>query len=162
MITQLYTFSAGSYVVAEDWNANFRTLYKANVAHEEAITDAQDQIAFPNSDLTELFDALHGQLNSFAIPGNTVTIAPEYEYYKILSPGQDLVINIPDSMAGEARVLLNVQETRTLMPFIINYSGTQNISYGFYKYMYFRPGYYYVMLHVSNGLAQAKVIWTGV
>jgi hypothetical protein len=162
MITELYTFSPSSYVVAEEWNANFRTLYKVNVAHEEAITDAQAQVAFPNSDLTSLFSAVRNQLNSFAIPGNTVAIAPEYEYYKILSSGQDLVINIPDSMAGEARVLLNVQETRTLMPFIINYSGTQNISYGFYKYMYFRPGYYYVMLHVSNGLAQAKVIWTGV
>ena len=162
MITQLYTFSAGSYVVAEEWNANFRTLYKANLAHTEAITDAYAQIAFPTSDLSDLFSAVNSQLNSFAIAGNSVTVAPECEYYKTLSSGEDLVINIPTGLSGEARVLIRIQEDRSLLPFSVNYSGTSSINYGFYSYNYFRAGYYYIMIYETNGIAQVKLIWTGV
>ena len=162
MITELYTFSPSSYVVAEEWNANFRTLYNVNIAHLEAITDANSTIAFPNSDLTDVFNAVRSQLNSFAIPGNTVTIAPECEYYKTLANGQDLVINIPTGLNAEARVLIQIQEDRSLLPFSINYPGTTRINYGFYNYNYFRSGYYYVMIYESNGVAQVKLIWTGV
>jgi signal recognition particle subunit SRP54 len=37
MITELYTFSPSSYVVAEEWNGNFRVLYNTTLAHMEAI-----------------------------------------------------------------------------------------------------------------------------
>jgi hypothetical protein len=162
MITELYVFSPSSYVVAEEWNANFRVLYNTTLAHMEAITDAQATIAFPDSDLTDVYNAVRSQLNSFAIPGNTVTVAPECEYYKTLANGQDLVINIPTGLNAEARVLIRIQEDRTLLPFSINYDGTVDIDYGFYDYLYFRSGYYYVMIYETNGLAQAKLIWTGV
>lgn len=160
MITQLYTFSPGSYVVAEEWNANFRTLYNVNVAHLEAITDANSTIAFPNSDLTDVFNAVRSQLNSFAIPGNTVTVAPECEYYKTLANGQDLVINIPQGLNSEARVLIMIQENRSLLPFSVNYSGTKIINH--YNNYVFRPGYYYIMIYETNNVAQVKLIWTGV
>lgn len=160
MITQLYVFSPGSYVVAEEWNANFRTLYNVNIVHLEAITDANSTIAFPNSDLTDVFNAVRSQLNSFAIPGNTVTVAPECEYYKTLANGQDLVINIPQGLNSEARVLIMIQENRSLLPFSVNYSGTKIINH--YNNYVFKPGYYYIMIYETNNVAQVKLIWTGV
>lgn len=160
MITELYTFSPSSYVVAEEWNVNFRVLYNTTLAHIEAIDDAQANIAFPNSDLTGVYNAVRSQLNSFAIPGNTVTVAPECEYYKTLASGQDLVINIPTGLNAEARVLIRIQENRSLLPFSVNYSGTKIISH--YNNYVFRAGYYYVMIYETNGVAQVKLIWTGV
>ena len=108
MITQLYTFSAGSYVVAEEWNANFRTLYKANLAHEESIVDMQTQVALSNGDLTELFSVINSQFNSFAIAGNSVTVAPECEYYKTLAGGQELIIDLGNLSDAETRILINL------------------------------------------------------
>lgn len=160
MITELYVFSPSSYVVAEEWNANFRVLYNTVSAHMEAITDAQATIAFPNSDLTGVYNAVRSQLNSFAIPGNTVTVAPECEYYKTLASGQDLVINIPTGLNAEARVLIRIQEDRSLLPFSVNYDGTLIVNH--YNNFVFRSGYYYVMIYETNGVAQVKLIWTGV
>lgn len=162
MITQLYAFSSGSYVVAEEWNTNFRTIYKANVLHAEAITDAQNSIAFSNSDLSDVYAAIKTKPNSHNIAGNTVVVAPEQEYYKVLSNGQDLVINIPTGLNAETRILIQLQEDRSLLPFSVNYDGTSIINYGFYNYNYFRSGYYYIMIYETNGVAQVKLIWTGV
>lgn len=164
MITELYTFSPGAYVVADEWNANFNVLYKTNLAHLEAITDANSTIAFPNSDLSALFASVRGQPNSFYISGNTVILSPECEYYKSLNPGNALVININENMNAESRILVYLPEVRTFLDefFVINYSGTKNIDFGFYGYEYFRPGYYYIMIYESNGVAQIKLIWTGV
>lgn len=162
MITELYVFSPGSYVVADEWNANFRVLSKTTILHEEAITDAYNDIAFPNSDLSAVFAAVKSQPNSSAIPGNTVTVAPEQEYYKTLSNGEDLTINIPTGLNAESRILIRTQEDRTLIPFAVNYDGTTDISYGHYNYDYFRAGYYYIMIYETNGVAQVKLIWTGV
>lgn len=158
MITQLYTFSAGSYVVAEEWNANFRTIHQANVLHEEAITDMQTQIALSNGDLTELFSVIKGRFNSNAIGGDSVTVAPECEYYKTLSSGEDLVINIPTGLSGEARVLIRTQEDRPLKPFTINYSGTKQESLG--TLATFPTGTYMLFIFEANGLAQIKVTKT--
>ena len=160
MITELYTFSPSSYVVAEEWNANFRVLYQTTLAHIEAIADAQATIAFPDSDLTGVYNAVRSQLNSFAIPGNTVTVAPECEYYKTLASGQDLVINIPTGLNAEARVLIRIQEDRSLLPFSVNYDGTLIVDH--YNNFVFRAGDYYVMIYETNGVAQVKLIWTGV
>lgn len=160
MITELYTFSPSSFVVAEEWNANFRVLYNTVSAHMEAIVDAQATIAFPDSDLTGVYNAVRSQLNSFAIPGTTVTVAPECEYYKTLASGQDLVINIPTGLNAEARVLIRIQEDRSLLPFSVNYDGTLIVNH--YNNFVFRSGYYYVMIYETNGVAQVKLIWTGV
>lgn len=161
MITQLYTFSTGSYVVAEEWNANFRVLHNASLSHKEAVMDGQNSIAFPTSDLSNVFASVKSQPNSSFISGSTVVVAPEQEYYKTLSSGQDLTINIPDDLNSEVRILIQTEEDRTLLPFIVNYSGTKVIDYGFYNYDYFRAGYYYIMIYETNGLAQIKLIWTG-
>jgi hypothetical protein len=160
MITQLYVFSPGSYVVADEWNANFRTIYKANVLHKEAIDDAYDDLAFPTSDLSGVYAAIKSKPNSHEIAGNTVVVAPEQEYYKVLSNGQDLVINIPAGLNAEARVLIQIQEDRSLLPFSVNYSGTKIINH--YDNYVFRAGYYYIMIYETNGVAQVKLIWTGV
>lgn len=159
MITQLYTFSPSSFVVADEWNANFRTIEKANLLHEEAIVDAQAQYAFPNSDLSGVFTAVSNRPNSSGISGNTVTIAPEQEYYKVLSSGQELVINIPTGLNAEARILIQTQENRSLLPFSVNYSGTTIINH--YNNVGYDAGYYYIMIYETNGLAQVKLIWTG-
>lgn len=160
MITELYLFSPGSYVVADEWNANFKTLYKVNIEHSVAITDAYNEIAFPNSDLTAVFNAVKSQYNSYAIAGNTVSVNVENEYYKTLSSGEDLVINIPTGMCGEARVLIQLQEDRSLLPFSVNYAGTIIINH--YNNYTFWAGYYYIMIYETNGVAQVKLIWTGV
>lgn len=166
MITQLYVFSPSSYVVADEWNANFRTLYNANLAHLEAINVAWDTVAFPTSDLTGVFNAVRSQPNSFAIDGSssvaTVLVAPECEYYKTLANGQDLLIQIPSGgLNAEARVLIQLQEDRNQLPFDVTYDGGTLIldhddSFTFWS------GYYYIMIYEANGVAQAKLIWTGV
>lgn len=162
MITELYTFSVGSFVVAEEWNANFRVLYDTNVAHYTALVDAQNVIAFPDSDLSDVFNAVNNQFNSFAIAGNTITVAPQSEYYKTLANGEDLAITIPSGLNSESRILIQIQEDRTLLPFSVSYAGTTIVNYGYYNYDYFTAGYYYIMIHESNGVAQIKLIWTGV
>lgn len=160
MITQLYTFAPGSYVVADEWNANFRTIYNVNLAHAEAIQDMNNKLAFKNGDLSGVYAAVRSQPNSFRINGTTVTVAPECEYFKALGSGEDLVINIPRGLNAEARILIQTQENRSLLPFSIGYSGTKIISH--YNNYVFRAGYYYIMIYESNGVAQAKLLWTGV
>lgn len=160
MITELYTFTPSSYVVAEEWNANFRVLYNFNAQHTEAIADAYTDIAFPTSDLTAVFDAVRRYPNSFAIPGDTVTVAPECEYYKTLANGEDLTIQIPVGLNSEARVLIRTQEDRSLLPVNVVYEGGTLILDHYDNYV-FRSGYYYVMIYETNGVAQAKLIWTG-
>lgn len=160
MIIQLYTFAPGSYVVADEWNSNFNTIYKANLAHTEAIVDANSSIAFPNSDMSDIYSAVLSQPNSFNISGTSVTISPECEYYKTLSNGEDLFINIPSGFNSEARVVIQIQNDRSLLPFSVGYSGTTIINH--YDNYVFRAGYYYIMIYETNGVAQAKLIWTGV
>lgn len=160
MITQLYTFSVGSYVVADEWNANFRTIYNTNLAHYEAIQDAYNTLAFPSSDLSDVYAAVRSQPNSFEISGTAITVAPECEYFKVLGSGEDLVLNIPTGLNAEARVLIQIQDDRSLLPFSIGYSGTTIINH--YDNYVFHAGYYYVMIYETNGVAQVKLIWTGV
>ena len=127
MITQLYVFSPGSYVVAEEWNSNFRVLYQTASAHTEAIEDAYSVVAFPDSDMSGVFAQVRARDNSHFISGSAavvgVDIAAGHEYYKTLATGQDLFINIPPTMNGEARILLQLQEDRQLMPFDAAFAG---------------------------------------
>jgi hypothetical protein len=160
MITQLYTFSVGSYVVADEWNANFNTLYNVNLAHEEAIIDAQNTIAFPDSDLTTVFNSVRGWANSFFIGGDTVMVAPQCEYYKTLATDQDLTINIPTGLNSEVRVLIQLTNDRSLRPFTVNYNGTTIIND--YDNNNFLAGFYYILIYETNNTAMIKVIGTGV
>ena len=168
MITQLYTFAPGSYVVADEWNANFRTIYNANLAHVEAIQDMNNKLAFNNSDLSGVYAAVRNRPNSFGVTitgGSTVVnVSPEQEYYfdTPLSASQEFMINITDGMRGaEARILFQLSENRSTLPFSVSYaSGTTIINH--YNNYVFRAGYYYVMIYESNGVAQVKLIWTGV
>lgn len=159
MIIELYTFSPGSYVVADEWNANFKVLYNSNLAHTEAIVDAQNQYAFPNSDFYDIFAAVRNRPNSHLINNLLVNVAPEQEYYKILANGEILTINVEQGLNAEARILIQLPDLRTDFPFVITYSGQQVIMYGDYKY--FNPGYYYIMIYETNGLLQAKFIEIG-
>lgn len=164
MINELYTFSPGSFVVADEWNANFSTLNKASQQHQEAIQDANNSLAFPNSDLSNVFNAVKTQPNSFNIQGNSIDVSVEQEYYKTLTSGQNLLIIVPSNMNGSVRILIKIPDNRNNIDdiFKITYSGTKDISYGYYNYNYFRSGFYYIMIHESNNLAQVKLIWTGV
>ena len=161
MIIELYTFSPGSFVVADEWNANFRTLRKTAIEHTEAIEDGFATIAFPDSDLTAVFNAVKGRSNSHLFTGNSITesqLYAEQEYYGEVST--QLNVTIPVGMNGEARILVHLLSDQTLMPFNINYSGTKIVDH--YNNNVFREGYYYLMIYESNNVAQVKVIWTGV
>jgi hypothetical protein len=160
MITQLYTFSPGSYVVADEWNANFVALRKACTLHYEAIEDAYAVLLFPDSDTTQFFGVLRSQPNSTEIPGMTVILEPEHEYYKILPNGQDLTINVPTGFSSESRIAIKIQDNRTLLPFSVLFSGTTQITYG--EDAVFPAGIYYILIYELNGVAQVKLIWTGV
>jgi hypothetical protein len=168
MITQLYVFSPGSYVVAEEWNSNFRVLYQTASAHTEAINDAYATIAFPDSDMSGVFAQVRARDDSHFIPGTAavvaVDIAASHEYYKTLATGQDLFINISQTMNGEARILLQLQEDRQLMPFDAAFAGgfQGEVIINHYNNYVFRAGFYYIMIYVTNGVAQLKLIWTGV
>lgn len=162
MITQLYVFTPGSYVVADEWNANFRTIYKENMLHTEAIDDAYDVIAFPTSDLSGVFASIKSQPNSYNIPGNTVIVAPEQEYYKVLSSGQDLSINIPTGLNAESRIIISFANDRPLAtpPFNINYDGTKIETIG--NITEYKAGTYFIFIYETNNVAQIKVVKTGV
>ena len=160
MIIQLYTFAPGSFVVAEEWNSNFRALYNTNLAHIEAIQDMFNKLALKYSDLSGVYAAVRSQPNSFEISGTAVTVAPECEYFKVLGSGEDLVINIPTGFNAECRILIQIQENRSLLPFSVSYAGTTIINH--YNNYNITSGYYYIMIHESNGIAQVKLIWTGV
>lgn len=161
MIIELYTFSPGSFVVADEWNANFRTLRKIALEHTESIEDGFASIAFPDSDLTAIFNSIRSRPNSHSFTGNSITesqLYAEQEYYGEVS--SQLNVTIPVGMSGEARILVHLLSDQSLMPFNINYSGTKIVDH--YNNNVFREGYYYLMIYESNNVAQVKVIWTGV
>lgn len=161
MINQLYTFTVGTYVVADEWNANFKALANSNADCVQATEDAEASVAFPDDDLTQLFNAVRKKPNSFAIAGSTVIVQPECEYYKALADGEDLAIQIPTGLNAEARIAIRLTNERSLLPFSILYDGQQQISFGDYEHLKFRAGYYFILIYETNGLAQVKLIWTG-
>lgn len=161
MIIELYTFSPGSFVVAEEWNANFKALYNVSIQHEESIQTDRETIAFPNSDLTQVYNAVRSAVNSWPIDGNSIIVGVEQEFYQVLY--QNLSITIPQGMNGECRVLIYLPQDWNQKFYNINYSGTV-IEYmdGYYNGLTLPSGYYYIMIHESNNVAQVKLIWTGV
>lgn len=169
MITQLYSFSAGSFVVAEEWNANFRALHDLCVEHALSLEDAYDTLAFPESDLSSVFSSVRNFPNvkmnqaytSFMVDRNN-------EYYVGNVPAQSPVnIVIPEGMEGECRVIFQLPELMTLEPPIsIMYKGVRiapkdpeadcYVNTGYYEH--YNAGMYYVMIHEQNGKAQVKII----
>lgn len=160
MINKLYSFTLGTFVVADEWNANFKAIADSNNACNIAIKDAEVSVAFPDSDLSGLFNAVKSAPNSFEIAGNSVVIQPECEYYKALADGEDLAIQIPTGLNAEARVAIYLPSERSLLPFSVLYDGEQVVDYGLVEK--FREGYYFILIYETNGLAQVKLIWTGV
>jgi hypothetical protein len=160
MINKLYSFALGTFIVADEWNANFKAISDSNNDCNTATKDAEVSVAFPDSDLSDLFDAVKSMPNSFEISGNSVVIQPECEYYKALANGEDLAIQIPTGLNAEARVAIYLPSERSLLPFSVLYNGKQVVDYGGFNK--FRAGYYFILIYETNGLAQVKLIWTGV
>lgn len=162
MINKLYTFSLGTYVVAEEWNANFDAVNKSNIECANAIKDAEAELAFPDSDLTQLFNSVRKRPNSFKIEGNkpSVLVQPECEYYRELLDGEDLAIEIPYGLSSEARIAIKISDDRDLQPFSVFYEGDLKVNVGMGQF--FSKGLYFIMIHETNGVAQVKLIWTGV
>ena len=179
MIISLYNFSIGSYVVAEEWNANFRVLSEYCFAHAEAIEDGYDIYAFPDSDLTNIFDVCRSYPNvkmnqaytSFMVERNTEFYIGSPENPNALPAQQQVRIVIPQGLEGEARVIFRLPELMTVTPpILIEYKGvvvtpgdkTADCYVNVGDYSYYNPGTYYVMIHEQNGKAQVKLISTGV
>jgi hypothetical protein len=160
MIQQLYIFSVGNYVVAQEWNDNFRAINQSNVQCAYTIQQAYQKLAFVDGDLTDLFNAVMARFNSFAIPGNSVVVAPECEYYKDLQNGSDLNITIPLNMNGESRIAIKIHDNRALLPFTVGYSGNLKISNS--GHSNFSAGNYFIVINEIQGNAIVKLIWTGV
>lgn len=174
MIIQLYEFSVGSYVVAEEWNTNFRTLKECCISHRLSIQDAYNEIAFPTSDLTQVFNAIKGWPNVISNSSyDAVFVKNNYEVYVGPVPSQTQVqIHIPAGMNGESRVIFTLPELMTSdAPILVYYNGVAvttlkdkngdcYVDAG--AYPYYNAGTYYVMIHELNGKAQVKLISTGV
>ena len=176
MITQLYSFSIGSFVVAEEWKATFSTLHDYCVAHALAIEDAYDTLAFPDSDLTYVFSSIRRTDTNVSMnqPYISFIVDRNREYYvgspsnpDVLPPQTPVNIIIREGMEGECRVIFRLPELMTLeAPIRITYKGVVitpkdatadcYVNTGFYNY--FNPGLYYVMIHEQNGKAQVKLI----
>lgn len=129
MIKKLNIFSENTYVVAEEWNANFSVLNQSNQQCSDAIADANQQLAFPDSDLTQLFQSVNSRQNSFNVVGTNVLLQPECEYYKTLAGGESLTVNVPKGMNATARVIVKINDDRDLPPIIISeYEGEKIVT----------------------------------
>jgi hypothetical protein len=158
MINQTYVFTVGANVVADDWNANFNVLCDSNKQCDEAIKDAENALAFPDGDLSGVYNAVRARPNSFEIPTDTVIVQPECEHYKVLSSGQDLKIQIPKGFNSQARVLIKIPDNRSLIPIAVLYNGTKVISVGSQKS--YKSGYYFAFVYEMNNTAYVKLIST--
>lgn len=159
MINQLYIFTVGTNVIADEWNANFKALQDSNEQCLQAVTDAKEALAFENGDLSGVYSALRAKPNSFEIPTDTVIVQPECEYYKSLSDGQDLNIEIPKGFQSQARIVINISDNRNLEPINILYDGEYILSTGGQKS--YNSGYYFVFIYETNNTAYVKLISTG-
>ena len=156
MISQLYIFSPGSYVVADEWNGNFAAIDNSNTDCEEAIADANSVICFEDSDMTQVFAAINAGANSVNIPGTSITLSPNIEYYKALSNGTDLTVTIPDSMVGESRLVISTADDRPLAPITFLYSGDVVWNNGIADW--YLAGTKFVFIYVINGTAYIKMV----
>lgn len=152
MIYTLYTFTSGSYVVADEWNQNFIAIKQSNDDCEEAIVDANNAIAFQDSDLSSIKAVYKSKSNCFEIPALNQIAQPGIEYYKALPDGQDLTITVPNDFTGQARVLVKTNSVRTLPPVAVT-GGQTKVEYG----RFFNTLYHYVFIFGINGNIIVKI-----
>ena len=166
----------GSFVVAEEWNSNFRVLRTFCEEHTLSIDDAYQTMAFPDSDLTYVFSSIRRtdvnvKMNQ---PYISFIVDRNKEYYvgspnnpNVLPAQTPVNITIREGLEGECRVIFKLPELMTLEPPIkIKYKGVIvqpkdssadcYVNTGYYNY--FNPGLYYVMIHEQNGKAQVKLV----
>jgi hypothetical protein len=162
MITQLYVFSPGSYVVAEEWNANFRALLETNIAHEEAIVDANSIILFQGGDYSAVYARVDNEVNSF-LASNTILPKPDCEYYRDLQGADEqITVNVSTGqLNGEARIIIKTSNNRTLTPIVITYNGSQDdVVWPNGIAQWYLAGMKFVFLLERNGKLYVKMIAT--
>lgn len=160
MITQLYVFSPGSYVIAEEWNANFRVLKNVNLSHQEAITDAFQVVMFKGGDYTPIYNRVNNTTNSSAVIGNSFVVTVDNEYYKELGSGEQVVADV-GHINGEARIILKTAQNDSLPPLRINYiGGDANIVWPNGIAHWFLAGMKFVFLLERNNKLYVKMIAT--
>ena len=160
MITQLYVFSPGSFVVAEEWNANFRVLLNTNLIHQESIVDASDVIMTTSDDYTQIYNAVNSKKNSQDAAGLSIQVLVDNEYRKSLSAGQQLVANV-GRISGEARIILQTAQNDVLSPLQINYAGgNENVVWENGIAQWYAAGMKFVFLLERNGKLYVKMIAT--
>lgn len=161
MINQLYTFTVGTYVVADEWNANFKALANSNANCAQAIEDAEVSVAFPDDDLTQLFNAVRKKPNSFVIETDNQLLSAGYEYYKILADGETLTLVVDENMNGECRVVIKTQDDRDSPPVVVgdSYTGEKVIT-GLDR-VKFKAGTWFLFVVEQNGTLIIKTIRHG-
>lgn len=160
MITELYVFSPGSYVVAEEWNANFRVLMNTNLLHQESIVDANATIMKKDGDYTPIFNIVNLRINSYAVPELTAQVSVDCEYYKSLDSGEQLTIKV-GHINGEARVVIRTIENSVLKPIQINYDGgEENIVWVNGIAQWYLAGMKFIFLLERNNKLYVRMIAT--
>lgn len=162
MIERLYTFTEGTFVVASDWNANFKAIRDSIISCAGAIIDANNALAFEDTDMTAIYSQIYQRQNSFNIPGTTVTVQNDCEYYKDLNTGEHLTVTIPQTgLNGQARVIIRTKADDVLQPVTIMYKGKEvEMSGGLAQW--YEAGMKFIFIYEINGKAYAKIIKTGV
>lgn len=161
MINQLYTFTVGTYVVADEWNANFKAVSTSNTECKQAIEDANTDIAFKDGDLSGVFDAVRAKPNSRSISGDTQLLSAGTEYYKTLLDGETLTLVVPENMNGESRVIIKIQDDRDLTPVVIGESYNGEVFITGLDRVKFKSGIYYLFILEQNGVLMVKTIKKG-
>jgi hypothetical protein len=162
MITQLYIFSPGSYVVADEWNANFRVLRSTNVLHQESIVDANNIILFQGGDYTDVYNRINNDPNSHVAESTIQNPMVDNEYYRVLQGGEQLFVSVdPGTLNGETRIVVQTTQNNALPPVVITYGGTQdNVVWTNGIAQWYLAGVKFVFLLERNGKLYVKMIAT--
>lgn len=164
MINELYTFSPSSFVLADEWNANFSVLRKTSNDHLVAIKDGYNNLAFVNGDLTDVYNAADNFINSSAFSGTSLHItSPNNEYYNTtnITSSQQLALNV-EKINGEARVLFKTSGTRSLSPVAITYAGgSANINFIDNSENWNNAGTKVIFLYEMNNKLNVRMVKAG-
>ena len=164
MINELYTFSPSSFVLSDEWNANFSTLRKTAKDHLNAIKDGYNTLAFVNGDLTGVYNAANIFINSVSFSSTSLHItSPNTEYYNgtSITSSQQLVLNV-EKIKGEARILFKTSGTRSNSPILINYAGgSGNINFINNSDVWNNAGIKVVFLYEMNNKLNVRMVKAG-
>lgn len=126
MIYELYSFSPGTFVVADEWNSNFTVLNNNANVQEEAIIDGNNELALKSGDLSGVYARTNAQPNSTIISGLSFNVtSPNQEFWlgNDLAPDQQLNINV-QKIKGEVRILFKTDgNIRDFSPINLTYAG---------------------------------------